>query len=54
LLVIHVFWKVVGYNGVARVDNAYLSFLLITFVPKLKPRTHTKLGTNVVILQPMG
>jgi hypothetical protein len=22
----------VGYNGVARVDNAYLSFLLTTFV----------------------
>jgi hypothetical protein len=28
------FWKVVGYNEVARIDNAYLSFLLTTFVPK--------------------
>jgi hypothetical protein len=34
LLVIHVFWKVVGYGGVARVVYAYSSFLPTTFVPE--------------------
>jgi hypothetical protein len=32
MLVIYVFWRVVGYSGVARVVYAYLSFMETTFV----------------------
>jgi len=32
MLVIYVFWRVVGYSGVARVVYAYLSFMQTAFV----------------------